>query len=91
MPKPIDDRQMRAAEAIKTADITAMKQLFDESNHDLEMMFKSVEIMLEHKKLGPMPSDCGINAMKDVALAAIDLAKFVAIQITNGTGNADGT
>jgi len=65
-------------EIIERADIGALKKLYDQAENDLVTIVNAMEAMNRTGNLSPMQNENGINAMRDVALAAIELAKNVA-------------
>jgi hypothetical protein len=75
---PSDVRQSQAEEALKNADAVLLKRLFDDSTKEIGLLVESLKIMLNTDKVHPRANDTAIEAMRDVALAAIALARDVA-------------
>ena len=59
-----DERKSRAAEALEQADAMALKQYFDDAEHEIDMLIQSLSIMLDNKKLAPRPDGAVVAAMR---------------------------
>ena len=79
-----------AEEALEKADAAALMQLYKRAESDLITMIEGLEVMCRKDQLKPMQSDTAISAMRDVALAALELAKSVSNQQDNPGGKRDG-
>lgn len=73
-------RKTQSQEAINRADAQVLKQLYDDAETEVDLLLRSMSVMVDNKKLGPMPDRSVVEAMRDVALAAISLARDVAAE-----------
>ena len=78
-----NERFKSADDALAKADVQALKNLHEQAEEDLITMVGALSAMSRADQLSPRPSNSSINAMRDVALAAIDLAKNVIKQKYN--------
>jgi hypothetical protein len=80
LPKICEDRRTLAKEAFAAADLTGLKRLFDQAQQDIADLVKGFHVYASRDdKYPPHASDDVIAAMHDVALAAIQLARDVAV------------
>ena len=70
----LEKNKSLADEALEKADLVAMKKLLDESYSDLEKLVHALAIMADNKNCESFHTGSSIEAMRDVALAAIALA-----------------
>lgn len=77
----VDTKQPNVDTALENADAAALRKMLDKKSEEVELLISSMSIMVDNRKLGPRPiNENGLNAIRDVALAAIELAKQVAAQ-----------
>ena len=72
-----DQRKTAAEQALIKADCASLSRLHKEAEKDLQVMIEGLAVFAS-KKGEPRHSDDAIQAMRDVAIAAIELAKTVA-------------
>ena len=75
-----EQRMSLAEEALEKTDAAALKRLYDQAEKDVATLVDGMSVMVKHDKLGPRPegpSDDAVKAMRDVAMAAIELAREV--------------
>ena len=77
------ERFQNADEALAKVDAQALKDLHEQAEEDLITIASAMSAMGRADQLSSRPSNSSINAMRDVALAAIDLAKNVIKQKHN--------
>lgn len=78
MAKKQKDRIRLSEHALKSADAAALKNLYDQAEKDVTAIVGALSVMARNDKIGSRPSNDAIMAMRDVALASIELAKMVA-------------
>ena len=74
------NRLALADEALNVADCEALRRMYQESEDNIESLVKGFSVMIDGGRAHPLPTQGTIEAMRDVALAAIQLARDVAIQ-----------
>ena len=72
-----DQETTVVTKALENADAESLRKMVVEKENDVEMMICSLGIMLKKDKIAPRPADKSIEAIRDIALAAIELAKLV--------------
>jgi len=74
-------RESLAEKAIEKADAKSLGRLYKEAEKDVETLANGLAVLCKMEKTGPLPppNDTLIESMRDVALAAIQLARDVAI------------
>ena len=78
MLKTTKDAKTEADKALDDADIKSLYRLFNEKCKQVEALAGGLGAMVDTGKTSPRESDNTISAMRDIALAAIELAKDVA-------------
>lgn len=76
----VQKERIRDAEAaLEKSDLHSLKRLYDKAEKDLDAIVAGMCVMTERNHTQPRESENTINAMRDVALAAIELAKLVSL------------
>ena len=78
MTKITKDAKTEADKALDDADIKSLHRLFNEKCEQVEALAGGMGALVDTGKTSPRESDNTISAMRDIALAAIELAKDVA-------------
>jgi hypothetical protein len=78
--QPIEKRKSEAEEALQSADAGRLKRLFDESCKEIQILMDGVRVIMDNDGKLTRPSESAIEAMRDVSLAAIQLARDVTLK-----------
>lgn len=83
-------RQTDADIALANADAAALRRLCAEAEEDVKAIMGGLGVMLKYDKTDPRPEhseqavEASVGAVKEIALASIELAKLVVTQRANG-------
>ena len=83
----LDADKAAGQQALDHADLQTLHQLFQDKCEEVDMLIHGVGVMAANKNTGPRPDGVTVQAMRDVALAAISLAERIAC--TNGKATPD--
>ena len=72
--KLVADKSL-ADKALEAADAAVLHRMFNEKCDDINKLLHGIRIMLDNGQGQLRPSDTAITAMRDVCLAAIDMAR----------------
>ena len=79
MSTEMEKQKTEAEEALQKADAVTLKRLFDHACHNIEVLVDGFDVMCRHGDTIPRANDIAITAMRDVAIAAIALARQVSL------------
>ena len=74
------DAKTEADRALEAADIKSLHRLFNEKCEQVEALAGGIEALIDAGKTTPRENGNAVNAIRDIALASIELAKAIAIK-----------